>query len=226
MATYTSNWNLLKPESIDLGGSVNDFVDVESQLNRNLDIVDNLGFRTSEYRVVNTPYNNFPQTGNRNGDKLYNQYDGAIYVWDTSGTPDTWSYTMASSPGSAWSDITLAAGFENVAGVNYNAGYKIIDNGPTGGPYRVRLRGRIRQTSYAVFTIGAAYNPTGASALPSPPTSQYFMNVCGGVIAKYFRVFIGTNGQLEVRYFSNTAMSAGDAQNFVDLGGTVYSLAT
>lgn len=215
MGTYTSSWNLLKA-----GGA--DYVDVESQLNRNLRIIDDRAKKTLEYTALDVDKAGLPTSGYLNGDKVFNHQDGGIY---RNISPGNW-FRIYPASAQDWTDIPLSAGWENVGGNTPRAGYSTdTTSSNTGANYTIRLRGRIRQTGNAAFTQNTLYNPTADGGLPGPSTDYYSYGsggVAPGSTASYFRIFISLAGRLEVRRFSNTAQTAGSAENYVSLDGVSY----
>lgn len=214
MGTYTTNYQLLKAGDGTVD-PVDDYVDVTSQLNRNLDLIDDFGHRACEYAYQNVSYSNLPTVGNRAGDKLYNHFDSSIAVWD--GTQ--WKQTSSKAP--IWTDVTLNAGFVNAGNV-YNLGYFTADSGLV-----VNLRGRIAQTSNAAWTNGSSLTVVAAGGLPSPAEIFEFTamgSFPGGRQAQFYKVSISTAGAMTITRYGSVAQSAGDASNSVDFEGLSYGL--
>lgn len=215
MGTYTTNYKLLKAGDGTVD-PVDDYVDVVSQLDRNLNLIDDFGFKACEYKVFNdVSSENLPMTGYRAGDKLFSDFDQSIKVW----TGSDWSNTKASGP--VWQDSTINSGFENFAGTSNTCGY-YVDSSST-----VNLRGMINRTSMAIWVQGSAVAVFPAGAFPSPSLTKTLFTM-GGVSttrqAQMYYVVVATNGSATITKYGPNAQTAGSAENYVSLEGLSYAL--
>ena len=206
MGSYTTNYKLFKPGS-------SDYVDVQGQLDNNLSLIDSFGHQTCEYRYFNVPYSALPMTGNRPGDKAYNQFDSSIAVWDGA----SWNQTFSKAP--IFTDIALSAGFEPGANASV-PGYD--SDGDT-----CILRGRLIKTSLAIWTNGSATTVTANGAVPSPGVTMEM--ICPGAaystrLPQFYKLSVSTLGALTITRYGKAAQTAGDSSNFVNFEGLSYAV--
>lgn len=214
MGTYTTNYGLLKAGDGTVD-PVDDYVDVISQLDRNLDLIDDFGYRACEYNYTDSRYDDLPTVGNNVGDKIFNNFDHSFALWDG----NSWVQTLARGP--VWTDATLNSGFTN-SGTTYNVGYYTEDSNA-----RCTMRGRFMRLSSAIFTNGTVFTPISAGVIPVPvvPYQGIVVGVApSGRQAQYYSVNISTSGVMTVTRYGSVAQTAGDSTNYVELDGFTYGL--
>jgi hypothetical protein len=219
MGSYTPNYKLYKVDPTVSGN--NEYVDVEGQINRNLDIIDDVANKLCRYQIIgNVTEDHISTVGNYPGTKLYSAYDSAIKVWNGSG----WVTTKSSSP--IWNDVVLSGVFATkppaVNNLANNVGYYVDSGNNT-----VYLRGEVVKGAAEAFTQGTTYTVVAAGLLPSPPTTRTFF-VSGGSgtsrHANFYILTLLTSGQMNVAMYADNAQTAGSAENYFSLEGLDYAL--
>lgn len=215
MGTYTTNYELLKAGDGTVD-PVDDYVDVISQLDRNLSMIDDFGYRAVEYAFYNNvAAGNLPVTGNHSGDKLFTNYDHSAKVWN--GT--AWVSTNCSAP--IWTDVAPSAGFETTAGLA-NPGYYIEND-------TVYLRGTINKISMAIWVQAASTAVFPSGSFPAVGGGGRSFVATGGRstsnLAQFYLIVLPpTTGAMTIIRNGTTAQTAGSAENYVSLEGLHYGL--
>lgn len=219
MGTYTPYWNFLKADA-------GDFVDVVSQLDRNLDIIDLNGPKYFNYNFFSAAYGSIPTSGYKSGSKMYSVFDSTVYVMQNGGTAGaTWRSVDASSAG-FWNAIPLAAGLVATGNPDFPPEYRIDDGGG-----RCYLRGKLIRTGNAANALGTDINVTGVGAVPNPSASIRIPEmICnGGIVSAtppystWYQVRVSATGQIIMRRQGLLAQPV-SAQNYVALDGLSYAL--
>lgn len=216
MGTFTPNYRLLKAGNGTGADPVDDFVDVVSQLDRNLTMLDDFGHRAVNYQLTNNPYSTLPTTGNNVGDMMFNEFNSSIAIWN--GT--AWVSTASDAP--VWTDVALMSTYENMGDNSTpNVGYTIENDTCT-------LRGRMIRTGFAIWTNGSTGVAIAAGIVPVPPTTmEYFAS--GGVgpsnSAQFYKISISNpTGAVSITRYGSVAQVASSINNYVDLAGISYAL--
>jgi hypothetical protein len=219
VGTYTPYWNFLKADA-------GDFVDVESQLDRNLDIIDANGPKYFNYNFFSAAYGSIPTAGYKSGSKMYSVFNNAVYVMQGGGTAGaTWVDTVVSSA-NAWTAIPIVAGLVATGAPDFPPEYRVDDNGG-----RCYLRGKLIRTANAANALGTDINVTGVSGLPNPSASIRIpeMICSGGIVtatppySTWYQVRVSAVGQLVMRRQGLLAQPV-SAQNYIALDGFSYAL--
>lgn len=212
MGTLTTNYKLIKASNGLGSDSVDDFVDVETQLDRNLTMIDDFAYRAVNYRPANVSYTKLPTVGNNIGDKMYNRYDGSLAVWNGV----TWASTLSKGP--SWTDVTLNSTYENISGPA-NVGF-IVEN------ETAYLRGRMIRTGFAIWTNGSPGVAIAAGIMPLPLVCPVELFAGGGPIAtpQFYKVAISLTGAMTITRYGSVAQNAGSTNNYIQLDGLSYGI--
>lgn len=215
MGTYTTNYQLLKPGNGIGTDLVDDFVDVESQIDRNLTMIDDFGKRASSYRQFNNAYGTLPTVGNNVGDRIFNQWDSSVALWN--GT----AWVQTPSKAEVWTDAALNSGYEVLNdGTVYNFSYAVESDTAT-------VRGHIIKTALAIWTNGTVFNVAPSGSLPSPAMQMEFFAdgaAAPGSTAQFYKVVVTTTGSMSVIRYGSVAQTAASANNYVQLSGISYGI--
>lgn len=218
MGTYTPNYKFLKIGDGSVDSDDNDYVDVISQIDRNLQIVDNVGKRVTSYKFLDTTLPSaYPLTGNVAGDKLFSNYTQAAYVW--SGT--AWNKT--DSKKATPQDLVLSAGLQAYTtgpAPDYTPRYILEYD-------TVYLQGIISKTAMGVWTQGATVAVLAANSLPKPAKVFRGMIIGGSSTSRagqFYYWVVGTDGSLTIAKYGPNAQTAGNSENYVSLESIHYAV--
>lgn len=212
MGTLTTNYKLLK---VDTNGD--DFVDVESQLDNNLSLIDDFIHRNVNYKFYdNIPQSQLPTTGFDKGDKLYSTYDHSVKVWNGS----TWVNTAATEI--QWIVVPYGANFIPTGGAEDVASAGYYQNSNT-----VYTRGIFCRLGKAVWTQGQVVNVFPAGSFPAPVGVRSKMAI-GGLpstsVAQWYQVDFKTDGSVDITKYGPTGQTAGSNENYVSINGLKYAI--
>lgn len=219
MGTYTPYWNFLKADAAD-------FVDVESQLDRNLSIIDSEGPKLFKYNFFTGAYPDFPKTGFKSGSKAYSTTNNSVYVMKYGGTSSASWEASAPSTAITWTAIPLVVGLVPSGGTTFPPEYRISDGGA-----RCYLRGNFIRTGNAANALGVDINVTNVGGLPNPSaTVRPPEMICnGGIVtgappySTWYQVRVSATGQLIIRR-NGLLVQPVSTQNYCSLDGFSYAL--
>jgi hypothetical protein len=220
MGSYTTNYQLLKAGDGSVAQPIDDYVDVQSQLDRNLSLIDDFGNRATAYRYYdNTTSDHFPVVGNHSGDKVYSNYNHSAMLWNSA--TNSWVETNAKAP--VWTDVTPNAGYQSEdATRDNNLGYYRDRNNNT-----IFLRGIIIKTGLAVWSQGVLYSVFPVGTFPAPGVNLTYYTIGGlstGRAAQFYQIQLNTTGSLLISKYGGNAQTAGSAENYVSLEGINYGI--
>lgn len=211
MGTYTTPYMLYKP----VGG---EFVDVETQLNRNLDILDAEFKLTFDYQGTDTTsITDDASLSKEVHAKYYKTHSNASVIVNTSGT-----VTMDTK---AWvpefEDFSFASGWNTVPTITAPMAFqKTLDS--AGTVKRVNLKGNCRLNAYDAIVQGTTYTIGVVPSGLRPAVSKVYVSNCDTALS-IANISILSNGNVNVVRFGN-AQSAGAASNIVSFAGIEWAI--
>jgi hypothetical protein len=207
MPTYTPNFNLLKPVATEL-------VDVNSQLNRNLDIIDKPLRGLFDY--INTDVTSITayELDRKPGYKYFKTYSNTLWFTgaDNLVHQDNTVFVLA------WGDLEsyLINGWKSLPGETLR--YRARGNTAT-NTVAYDISGSIILNNYDQIAANTTLTVMNLPSFMIPTRSCYYMQYGGdpGSLS-CARVFIGSAGTMQVvKYGANAA--AGNTQNKISLAG-------
>jgi hypothetical protein len=215
MGSYTTNYRLLKVDDGSIDPAKDDYVDVSSQLDRNLSMIDTIGRRICNYEFFEgLPDYQFPIIGHRPGDKIFSTYQMGAKVFTSEGF---WVNSKSVSP-----TLTYP---------NWNSGYQGTDAGDDPAYYvhnnMVYLSGEIAKTGNAAWTRGISNSVFPSGQLPSPSTTREIILVGGKTQTRhpsFWVLAISTSGAGSISLYSPAEQTASSAENYVSFAGASYAL--
>lgn len=212
MGDYTPTFKFYKPEGTE-------FIDPETQLNRNWDIADKVVKRALEYEytISQSP----PTTDTLSRSRFYKAYSGSVVAWmrdfggywhqDNSAFVSTWT------SGKSW----LASGWTDHP--DFPLFVRLVRTTPS-GPVEVEWNGCIAMNGNLI-PANTNLVPIATSNIPlqyRPTVSKYFEVSAGNTATQYSiaRVFFSTDGRLEIKRYGTDPISSGE--NRIELTGIKY----
>lgn len=212
MGDYTSTFKFYKPEG-------EEFIDPETQLNRNWDIADKLVRRAFEYEYTISP--NPPTTDTMSRSRFYKAYSGAVVVWmrefggyydqDRGAFVSNW-ISAKSWLGSGWTDHP-----------DFPLFVRVIRTAP-GGKTEIEWNGCFAMDGSLIpVNTNFVVVPTGSIPLDYRPSVPKYFEVSAGNTASQYsiaRVYFSTDGRIECKRYGTDPISSGE--NRIELTGIKY----
>lgn len=203
MGTLTSPYKFYKPD----GGDV---VDAETQLNRNLDIVDQKFKIVYDYAGTDVSSVNTSDLDKSIFAKYYKTHSNTVGYIDTSGQIRLDSRAVVPQ----FEDFAFLNGWNAIPGVDSPVGF-VVETDEAGAIKYIRLTGSIRLNSFDNIVPGTSYTVGNIPTGRRPATSKVFRANCDTNLSIADFV-VNTAGNVIVTRFGN-AQSAGAASNLISL---------
>lgn len=222
MGSYTNNFKFYKPNP-------SEAVDVNSQLNKNLDIVDFHAKGLMDYELFNTQVSRIPTdvlSARKPGHKFYKPYSNSIYAEDTN--PLLAPIQDASAFVSPWVDVNNANYIKTTSGAwapypSQPPAYRVITNQFTTAT-EIEWTGRLWLGG---ATLVIQFNYTPVMIIPPeaiPTVAKYFNVPAGNTTTGYSEVRVLINPSGNVDFFKlGQAVPSTSTENYVDLGAVRYN---
>lgn len=217
MGSYTTNYKLLKVGDGTGDDPTDDYVDVNSQLDRNFQAIDDFANKAINYPVFdNTVEKELPKAGQRAGDKLLSTWDMSSKVFSDE---SEWHSSNAKAP--IWTNVAMQNGFSASSTANtYRPAY--FQRGKT-----VKLRGRVVYLAFSAWTRGTIYSAFAAGTFPAPSVVKEFMlggGVATGRTPQFYYLTINTDGSASLAYYSSGNQASSSSENYTELTGVSYDV--
>lgn len=209
MGSYTNVLKLYKPEPIE-------FVDVETQLNNNLNIIDEAAKYLLEYKYTDTiSINSNPDLIKKTGYKYFKSYSNSHWyyngnetVQDNRAHVDTW---VSAAP-------YFAAGWRSVSGFPLH--YCVVNS--EGTIKEIHWMGRIEKTDGSAITKNIATTVlTGLPAEVVPSKTRFSLNYSGDTASNFSMTRTGflIGGTCSIFTMGDDPPSG---QRYIDFGSVKY----
>lgn len=214
MGAYTSKFQFYKPDP-------SEFVDVEVQLNKNLDIADSAVRRCFEYEYTNLAVPVVVGAFNRS--KFYKPYSNSFMAWSST----TGFFQDAAAYVSPWFNATEYMVLENFSPhADFPPAYRVIKKAG-GTTAEVEWSGAITGVSLDPMDLNANIQwMTAGPAEIRPVISKYFQVWAGNTATNYSiaRLFISNGGGGEFKRYGVDPSATPSTENRVELTGITYNI--
>jgi hypothetical protein len=217
MGTLTTNLNFYKPASTE-------FVDVETQLNRNWDIADRDVRRLLEYEFSNLAVPNNIDAVNRS--RFYKIYSNSIQAWlKTSGFfwQDPYTYVSAWVPCREF----LTEDFKEHPSLPIC--YRIIKKAISPNTTQIEWMGAFQTVTEEVMDLEASVTVIAPDVIPvgvRPSITQYATVNAGNTTTNYSmaRLIFTNAGELQYHRYGATPSAGPSTENRCELTGVTYNV--
>lgn len=214
MGDLTANLDLYKP-------ATTEFVDVNTQLNRNWEILDTAAKRLMEYEYVTDPVPNV--TGSVDRPKFYKSYSNSVMTYFQEGR---FFWQSPSSPVNSWTSgkSWLTGGYKEYPNLPVFVRENKVISGAT--KREIEWAGAIQLNDGDIIPTGTTIIVMPDGSIPAafrPTRSQYFTTWAGNTSTNYSiaRVFVSFLGRIEIRRYGSNP-TAGSVESRIELTGIKY----